>query len=360
MNANSSVFIPPSRTISRPLSPSIPPYYPPQYYQPQFQDVYYTHHYQTQPIDVPQEQKKKRKKKPKNVFAKPIEEIEQVISTKKPSKKPKSYAQVISNPMPPVESKPQIVNDKKKPEKKQISLGDLVGKNIREMKKKKTILNVIPKSKKYGIKPMRPRGKVRVVPKKKRLSKLKRIIINDRERQEAEKEWITEDEREATIEESKRIPKEQIKKREYVTQELDLNIDKVVKQMLEKLDKFQKRLKKNEPLKFKMKRRYVVGLREVIRGMKSKKIIAVVMAPNIEKIETPGGLDTVVQTIIDLGKEKEIPIIYALSKRLIGKALGKQVKMSAVGIYSADGAFDEFKEALRLTKEASMQKEQTK
>jgi selenocysteine insertion sequence-binding protein 2 len=103
----------------------------------------------------------------------------------------------------------------------------------------------------------------------------------------------------------------------------------------------------------------VVGLREVIRGIKSKKIIAVIMAPNIEKIIAPGGLDTVVNTIIELANERQIPVIYALSKRLIGRALGKQVKMSAVGIYSADGAFDEFKEALRLSREAAAKAKET-
>jgi ribosomal protein L7Ae-like RNA K-turn-binding protein len=450
LTASSAIFIPPSQrqisnentsvSSSRPLSPSIPPYYPSYMYQLPI-DSYYSHHYQPTYVIDPNTyrstSRKKKKHEPKTVIAKSMEEIqkqvmkqeptEQAEKKKKKKKSEHSYVDALLKPVIVEHKLPEIpsslpIEEKKIPipekrekkkgidyeaktkallaklqpkRKKELLLGDLIGSSIKDMKKSKrdviskyaklkpgkTILNVVPnnarkknivKNRALSISRNVTKGKQRMVPRKKRLSKLKKIIVQEREAKKEEKlkkekEWFTEDEYDEKDEKLQKIePKSsssssssQIEIREYVTQPLDKEIDRVVQQMLMKLDKFQQKLKKKEPLKFKAKRRLVVGLREVVRGIKSKKIIAVIMAPNIEKIEAPGGLDSVVQTIIKLATEREIPIIYALSKRLIGRALGKQVKMSAVGIYSADGAFDEFKEALRLSREASAQSRTT-
>lgn len=93
-----------------------------------------------------------------------------------------------------------------------------------------------------------------------------------------------------------------------------------------------------------------MGLRQVLKGVKTGRVRYIVMAPNIEKIESKDGLDDMIQSIIKIASEKSVPIVYALSKRKIGKALGKQVKVSVVGIYNADGAFDELKMAFNLVK----------
>ena len=51
--------------------------------------------------------------------------------------------------------------------------------------------------------------------------------------------------------------------REYVTQPLDKQLDVAVSDMLSKLMEFQERLRHRDPVKAKMRRRLVFGLREV-------------------------------------------------------------------------------------------------
>ena len=73
-----------------------------------------------------------------------------------------------------------------------------------------------------------------------------------------------------------------------------------------KLKYFQDRLKATDPVKAKMRRRFVLGLREVRRGVMARKVKAVIMTPNIEQVETKGGLDTFVSDIIDVcAKDRE-------------------------------------------------------
>ena len=52
-------------------------------------------------------------------------------------------------------------------------------------------------------------------------------------------------------------------------------------------------------------------------------------------------------TIIADARKNDIPVVFALTRNKIGKALGKRVRMSAVAIYSADGAEMEFKKMLK-------------
>lgn len=49
--------------------------------------------------------------------------------------------------------------------------------------------------------------------------------------------------------------------------------------------------------------------------------------------------------------EDGVQVVFALTRKRLGGALKKKVKVAAVGIYSADGAFPEFKKMLRLAEE---------
>jgi hypothetical protein len=95
----------------------------------------------------------------------------------------------------------------------------------------------------------------------------------------------------------------------------------------------------------------------------------VVVAPNIDEGNFTGGLDDTVNEVIALGRAAEdVDVLFALSKKKLGKALGKHVKVSAVGvsapwsarcslkhpmctktfqIYSMDGAYDIYKKVVR-------------
>ena len=51
-----------------------------------------------------------------------------------------------------------------------------------------------------------------------------------------------------------------------------------------------------------------------------------------------GGIDDVVFTLIETSREQEIPVVFALTRQHMGRIMKKKVPISAVGIFSYDGA----------------------
>jgi selenocysteine insertion sequence-binding protein 2 len=71
----------------------------------------------------------------------------------------------------------------------------------------------------------------------------------------------------------------------------------------------------------------------------------VVMANNVDQY---GAIDDKLQEIIDLARQEDVPVIFELNKRKLGKAVGKSIKVSVVGIQNADGAHQQFKKLASL------------
>jgi len=109
-------------------------------------------------------------------------------------------------------------------------------------------------------------------------------------------------------------------------------------EMLGELTRLQLRSKDDKNAK--ARRRLVMGLREVARGVRANKMKMIVMANNLDEY---GVIDSKLQEIIDMAGGKEIPVIYELNKRKLGRAIGKNIKISVVGIQNADGAQQQFK-----------------
>jgi len=128
---------------------------------------------------------------------------------------------------------------------------------------------------------------------------------------------------------------------------LDGELDSLTTALLRKLYDFQERVRVKEPTKFKLRRRLVFGLREVKRGTACNNIKLIFLAPNIEASQ---GIDSSISAIIDAAKENDIPVIFTLTKRRLGAAFSKVVNVSAVGVYSADGAYEEFKSVIKRHK----------
>lgn len=64
----------------------------------------------------------------------------------------------------------------------------------------------------------------------------------------------------------------------------------------------------------------------------------VIVAPNIDEGRIAGGLDEKVRDIIDLATDGEVPVVYALTRRKLGKALSRRIRVSIVGVLNFDGA----------------------
>jgi selenocysteine insertion sequence-binding protein 2 len=61
----------------------------------------------------------------------------------------------------------------------------------------------------------------------------------------------------------------------------------------------------------------------------------VVMANNLDQY---GVIDEKLQEIIDLAKSEGVPLFFEFTKRSLGKAIGKSIKIAVIGIQNADGA----------------------
>jgi len=116
-------------------------------------------------------------------------------------------------------------------------------------------------------------------------------------------------------------------------------LDQQVIQLLQLLSKFQDRAKEKNPTKqAKTKRRYVSGLREVLRGINNGKLKCVILAPNIDENKARDGLDDKIQQILKAAKEKKVHIIHSLTRKRLGKAIGKSIRVSCVGIHNPQSA----------------------
>lgn len=139
--------------------------------------------------------------------------------------------------------------------------------------------------------------------------------------------------------------------RHYVHQELSDELDEKVKFVLGELVRFQERAKEQNAMKYAKLKRFCVGLREAKRAITRKKCKGLVVAPNLEVSTLEGGLDDTVEELIELARENEVPVIFALSRNRIGKALGKSIRLSIVALHSVDGVHQQFKELVKLAEE---------
>ncbi|XP_008830008.1 selenocysteine insertion sequence-binding protein 2-like isoform X2 [Nannospalax galili] len=140
--------------------------------------------------------------------------------------------------------------------------------------------------------------------------------------------------------------------REYCNQVLSKEIDECVTVLLQELVSFQERTYQKDPVRAKARRRLVMGLREVTKHMKSNKIKCVIISPNCEKIQSKGGLDEALYNVIAMAREQEIPFVFALGRKALGRCVNKLVPVSVVGIFNYFGAENLFNKLVELTEEA--------
>ncbi|XP_036390867.1 selenocysteine insertion sequence-binding protein 2-like [Megalops cyprinoides] len=140
--------------------------------------------------------------------------------------------------------------------------------------------------------------------------------------------------------------------REYCNQVLNKDIDESVTLLLQELVCFQERVYQKDPTKAKAKRRLVMGLREVTKHMRLHKIKCVIISPNCEKIQAKGGLDEALYNVITMAREQEIPFVFALGRKALGRCVNKLVPVSVVGIFNFSGAEGLFSRLVSLTEEA--------
>ncbi len=76
--------------------------------------------------------------------------------------------------------------------------------------------------------------------------------------------------------------------------------------------RFQDRQHAKDPEKAKSKRRYVLGLREIRKFLQVKKVTLLLLAPDVESVESKGGLNDVIGDLVKLAKENEVKLLTLL------------------------------------------------
>ncbi|CEL93956.1 unnamed protein product [Vitrella brassicaformis CCMP3155] len=90
----------------------------------------------------------------------------------------------------------------------------------------------------------------------------------------------------------------------------------------------------------------LTGLREVSRALAMGRLKVILVAPNIEEITSLGGLEDRVKCLMMGAAKKEVPVIFALSRAQLGRALGKNMRVSLVGVQSIHRCADTYKQMI--------------
>jgi len=134
--------------------------------------------------------------------------------------------------------------------------------------------------------------------------------------------------------------------REYVNMELTPELEEAVTETLFTL----RNLRMQELGLGQKSRRYAVGFREVSRLITQQAVQCLVVAPDVER--TGGALEDKISQIVAQCEGQNVPVVYALSRRQLGRAVMKNVTVSVLAIEDVRGANEIFSRMLHAAAEA--------
>ena len=137
--------------------------------------------------------------------------------------------------------------------------------------------------------------------------------------------------------------------REFCRQLVTPALNARVSSLLEGLSRLQHRAHVRNPIKAASRRRFVCGLREVGKALRTGKLRHLVCAPAVESVKAQGGLDELLRGIFDGCEAKGVAVTFALNRKTMGLALGKKSKVTACGILDPSGCNEEFDKVCELT-----------
>ncbi|KAM8708903.1 hypothetical protein ACLKA7_015813 [Drosophila subpalustris] len=123
-------------------------------------------------------------------------------------------------------------------------------------------------------------------------------------------------------------------------------------QLLNDLDRFQKRAYANNEIKARAHPRLVVGFREAMSRLRINKVKLLLLAPDCESCSGEGGLDETIEELKSVCQKQEVPYCFSLMRRELAYALRKRAQISCVAILEYDGANDTYKQLLHELYEA--------
>lgn len=214
------------------------------------------------------------------------------------------------------------------------------------------------------------RGKTRETGTKKKQTRLKKLIIRERQEKLCRRELIDwrvgnlddngqqDSDGELSEGQKLKVVKQKIHNRrfrDYCIHCLSAEIDNECSLLVKLVHDFQTRAYQKDQLRAKMKRRYVAGLRQVSKCMQAGVLQLVIMAPNCEVIKADEGLDSMITKIVAQCEEKGILCVFAMDRRRLGRCVNAPVGISAIGILDYSGANIVYKRLKGLVEEATVQ-----
>jgi ribosomal protein L7Ae-like RNA K-turn-binding protein len=146
---------------------------------------------------------------------------------------------------------------------------------------------------------------------------------------------------------------------EYVDQIITEDINSLAQNFLSRLIAWQERIKQTDPKNAKRKRRLVAGIREASKFAKIGKLILVIVAPNIQPLITSSSdspspkypIDDLLATC----RKSGVPIVFALSRKKMGKLLGQRKSVSLFAVLDASGAEQDLHMLVQTAEKSSCQ-----
>lgn len=120
--------------------------------------------------------------------------------------------------------------------------------------------------------------------------------------------------------------------REYCNNLVTLSLNESLDKFLSEIRRLQSKLYGRNENKGKYKRRYYSGLKEVQKHVVLKKVRFVVIAPDIEKIISAGGLNEEVDKLLEMCRKNETVFCFGLRRRKLGYYAHGNGFVSCIGI----------------------------
>ena len=228
-------------------------------------------------------------------------------------------------------------------------------------------------------------GKVKEFPKRKKASRFKRVILQEREMRykvikasklflENKKKGpkdeiicgITETVNEDLVE-SLEIPLNELsieddpldlkklvensihsnRYRSYCQQVVDDTIDKLATSLLLDLIRFQDKMHQKDPQKAQSRRRFCCGFREAFKYLTLKKVKCFIVAPDVQMIVKDGVLDQTLDKLTAEARESGTPVVFALTRTQLAYVCRRpKAKISVIAILNPDGSNETFKQLI--------------
>ncbi|XP_062562188.1 selenocysteine insertion sequence-binding protein 2 [Armigeres subalbatus] len=119
----------------------------------------------------------------------------------------------------------------------------------------------------------------------------------------------------------------------------------LVENVVSKLFQFQSNAYDKNPIKAVSNKRYCVGFNEVLKHLETRKIKLVVIAPDLEPNDS---IDQLVERVKVVCRQARVPYVFAIKRRKLGFHLMKKVPVSCLGVISYDGVDTAVKRILEI------------